>query len=99
MKILGTCKDCKFYRIKDRFCLNGIVTNGLLLTFNPEFGCVHWESSKEPRENYPSKSDSGLVIDTLKRENDCAAAEIVRLSKMIVELGYDPTVKLKEITK
>jgi hypothetical protein len=44
-------------------------------------------------EDYPAKSDSDIVIDVLKKENDCAADEIVRLSKMIVDLGYDPTIK------
>jgi len=45
----------------------------------------------ERTENYPAKSDTDLLIETLKRENDCAAAEIIRLSQMIVDLGYDPT--------
>jgi hypothetical protein len=45
---------------------------------------------------YPTKSDSDIVIDVLKKENDCAADEIVRLSKMIVELGYDPSIKKKK---
>lgn len=43
-------------------------------------------------ENYPTKSGAELVIDTLKRENDCAAKEIARLARMIVDLGYDPTI-------
>jgi len=44
-------------------------------------------------ENYPAKSDLELKNEDLQRENDCAADEIVRLSDMIVELGFDPTIK------
>lgn len=93
MKLLGTCKDCEFYRQSDKTCLCEITRNVLGLSFGPDFGCIHWQDSKEPREDYPAKSDSDIVIDELKRENDCAADEIVRLSKMIVELGYDPTMR------
>ena len=46
----------------------------------------------EAEVNYPTKSGAELVIDTLKRENDCAAKEIARLARMIVDLGYDPTI-------
>ena len=43
------------------------------------------------KTNYPTLSPKDLQIIDLKRENDAAFDEIVRLSKMIVDLGYDPT--------
>jgi hypothetical protein len=48
-------------------------------------------------ENYPAKSALELKNEDLQRENDCASDEIVRLSKMIVELGFDPSVKKKKL--
>ena len=57
------------------------------------FKIMHeYNEGMKPASDYLAKSDADLVIDTLKRENDCAAKEIARLATMIVDLGYDPTI-------
>jgi hypothetical protein len=88
----GTCRHCKSWASETHHCQNSIVNPHGNLRFNRNFGCIHWQDSKEPTENYQSSTVRDRILDVLKRENDCAADEIVRLSKMIVDLGFDPTV-------
>lgn len=41
--------------------------------------------------NYPTKSIQDLFIEDLQRENDAAFERIQKLSKALLELGFDPT--------
>ncbi len=63
---------------------------GKLMMTGPDFGCTHWKYF-QLRGNYKPESAHELQVRILQSENDAAANRIALLSKVIHDLGFDPT--------
>lgn len=107
MKTIGYCEGCKWWgqpwedhgKIAascPRLTRNDLWDGGCRvyddsdpITTEKDFGCIYWEAKESG--TWPLKSEQDLKIEDLQRENDAAFERIQKLSKALVDLGYDPT--------